>query len=48
MGTLGDVLEGLRKAVLLQDGLARLERDVDGLAEELKCVARLPIRSIAG
>jgi hypothetical protein len=36
MGAVGDILSGIRQVILLQENVARLQRDVEGLAQDVR------------
>jgi len=38
MGTVGDILTGIKQVILLQEHVARLQRDVEGLAQDVRRV----------
>ncbi len=36
MGAVGDILAGIKQVVLLQENVARLQRDVENLAQDVR------------
>lgn len=36
MGAVGDILAGIKQVILLQENVARLQRDVEGLADDFR------------
>jgi len=36
MGTVGDILTGIKQVILLQENIARLQRDVEVLAQDVR------------
>ena len=36
MGAVGDILSGIRQVILLQENVARLQRDVESLAQDVR------------
>ena len=36
MGAVGDILAGIRQVILLQENVARLQRDVESLAQDVR------------
>jgi archaellum component FlaC len=36
MGAVGDILSGIRQVILLQENVGRLQRDVEGLAQDVR------------
>jgi hypothetical protein len=36
MGAVGDILAGIKQVILLQENIARLQRDVEGLAQDVR------------
>jgi len=36
MGAVGDILTGIKQVILLQENVARLQRDVEGLAQDVR------------
>jgi hypothetical protein len=38
MGTVGDILSGIRQVILLQEHVARLQRDVESLVHDVRRV----------
>jgi hypothetical protein len=38
MGTVGDILSGIRQVILLQEHVSRLQRDVEALAQDVRRV----------
>ena len=38
MGAVGDILSGIRQVILLQEHVARLQRDVESLAQDVRRV----------
>ena len=38
MGAVGDILSGIKQVILLQEHVSRLQRDVEGLAQDVRRV----------
>ena len=36
MGAVGDILSGIRQVILLQENVGRLQRDVEGLVQDVR------------
>lgn len=36
MGAVGDILSGIKQVILLQENIARLQKDVEGLAQDVR------------